>query len=150
MAHLFRPWATGLAAAAMLVVLASGVAKLLDVPGFGAVLDTYKLIPKSVIGLASILIPSLEVAVSLAWLIWGQRGWLAVSCAALLFVFSLVLSVHYVLGEYPSCGCFGRWFSESAATKDLRWVLTRNALLIAPLIASFFAQRQSKPAAGAG
>jgi hypothetical protein len=86
--------------------------------------------------LASILIPSLEVALPLGWFLWGQSRWVALSCAVVLIGFSLVLAMHYALGEYPSYGCFGRWFSESAATKDFRWVLTRNAALILALLAA--------------
>jgi len=90
------------------VLLLTGLGKLLDVPGFIKVMDTYQLIPSFLQPVLAVLVVLIELKiaenffrnVSLKVTAWVATG--------LHVCFTLVATLTLLRGiEVPNCGCFG-------------------------------------------
>jgi len=101
-------WPVGAAAVLALAFLATGFGKLLDVPGFAAVLDGYRIWPMSLLlpVAAAVTIAELAIGVGLLRQRWRQRA--AIAAAALALGNALLLTLTLLRGlELDNCGCFG-------------------------------------------
>jgi hypothetical protein len=111
-----------------LMFLLAAVHKLSARAEFQAVLADYRVMPASVVPLATILLPGCEIALGLAWLFSSIDVWLPT--AGLLLVYSAGITINLLRGRvHISCGCgFGR---SSSADDALSWGLVlRNAVLL--------------------
>ena len=91
------------------VLLLTGIGKLLDVPGFIQVIDTYKIIP-------TFLQPAVAVSMVLVELKIAENLFLkinAIAATALHICFTLLATLTLLRGiEVPNCGCFGVFWAR--------------------------------------
>lgn len=129
-----RRWVLGLAWLLAAVHAATALGKLLDLPGFAAVLGTYRLLPAAVLLPTAILVVLAELAIAAGLLLARLRVAAALAAGALAALNGLVLTATLLRGiDLPNCGCFGvflaRPLSVVSPLEDL--VLLALALLLA-------------------
>jgi hypothetical protein len=114
------------------VLLATAVGKLLDLPGFARVLDTYRVFPEGLLLAIGAAVVLAEVALAL-WLISGRRPFSAA-------VAGLVLHLAYAAWassalhrglQLSNCGCFGVFFP-----RRLSWSTVAEDLALAGICAA--------------
>ena len=90
------------------LLLATGVGKALDVPGFVEVTREYDLLPSFLEWPAALFLIVAEFIIS-AWLFSGRRlGQAALATIALHLTFSIWVAITLIRGvEVSNCGCFG-------------------------------------------
>jgi uncharacterized membrane protein YphA (DoxX/SURF4 family) len=119
-----RPWlrivvhVLRFAFAALLIV--AGVAKLLDFPGFVAVVVTYRTLPDLLLAPAALVLTLAELALGV-WLLWGRRLPEAAIATVLLhlgYLAWLVLALARGL-DLPNCGCFGVFWAQRLTPRML-------------------------------
>lgn len=95
------------------VLLVTGIGKLLDVPGFIKVIDTYKIIPvffQPAIAVAMVLV-ELKIAENLFRKINLEIT--ALAATALHICFTILATTTLLRGiEVPNCGCFGVFWAR--------------------------------------
>jgi hypothetical protein len=119
-----------LAIAALLLATAAG--KLLDVPGFAAVLATYRAVPEPLLLPLAVSIPLLEIVLA-AWLLAGRRLRLAALASAALHASYGAFSAGALARgiSVPNCGCFGVLFA-----RPLSWgTVLEDGILVAASLA---------------
>lgn len=111
---------------------ATGIGKLLDLPGFAAVLGEYRLLPAALHWPAAVGMTALELGIALGLMLrrWRRRAALAAAALAAVNGAVLVLTLWrgLVLGN---CGCFGVFLA-----RPLRWTspLEDLALVVLALL----------------
>jgi uncharacterized membrane protein YphA (DoxX/SURF4 family) len=121
-----------------LVLAAAGIAKLMNLEGFVAVLHSYHIMPRGHVP-AAIAISASELSVGL-WLLWGRHlRFAALSSLALHSAYACFTS-YILLRGIPiiNCGCFGAYFA-----RPLSWMTVAQNLLLAGL--SFALARLAVP-----
>jgi len=116
----------------VLLLLATALGKLLDVPGFAGVLATYRALPGPLLLPAALALALVELALA-AWLAWGARLPLAAGATALLHALYLAwLGAAWLRGlDIPNCGCFGVFLARPLTG----WTLVEGtALLLAAVL----------------
>jgi uncharacterized membrane protein YphA (DoxX/SURF4 family) len=108
------------------VFLASGVAKLADVPSWTAQASGFG-VPRAV----GVAVPWVELVVGATVAARAVEPVPAVAALALLLVFTSVIAWNLRSGRRPPCACFGSW---SNAPMSWRHV-ARNAAFIAIAVA---------------
>ena len=121
------------------ILLASAVGKLLDIPGFARVLGAYDaFLPGALVPIA-VAIPVAELALAF-WLFSGRNlAASALTSAAMHALYALWSAVSVLRGlKLPNCGCFGVFLARplgwSTVVEDLvlvgaslgLWVLVRR------------------------
>ncbi len=91
-----------------LILLSTGIGKLLDIPGFVLVLDAYQLTPLWMTTLLAYSLPFIEFFTGLNLLV-SERSIHGVLVAVILHVLMLTAVTVTYLREIPveNCGCFG-------------------------------------------
>lgn len=91
-----------------LLLLTTATGKLLDVPGFVAVIHSYQAYPALVVPAIAVLMILVEYLLG-AWLLWGHHLRLAALASAGLHLGFTALAVRTLLADIPvpNCGCFG-------------------------------------------
>lgn len=115
----------------MVVVGAAGALKLFDLPDFRADLATWNLIPEVWKSALAVLVPIVEVGLSLMWLLDVGRGPAIRAVTIVLIAFSGAYVAHLLFAERPSCGCLGKVLAFEHGRQQDVFLLTRNAVLIA-------------------
>jgi hypothetical protein len=131
-----------LAFAALLLV--TGVAKLVDLPGFVAVVGTYRALPEALLAPAAALLTAAELALG-AWLLSGRRLAEAALATALLHLgYFAWLAVAHARGlDIPNCGCFGVFWARPLTA----WTFVEDGTLLALALALLaLARRRTAPA----
>lgn len=95
------------------VLLLTGIGKLLDVPGFIQVIDTYKIIPtflQPAVAVSMVLV-ELKIAENLFRKINLKIN--ALAATALHICFTLLATLTLLRGiDVPNCGCFGVFWAR--------------------------------------
>ncbi len=115
------------AATTLTVVLVTGAFGKLRAPDrFRRALGTYEVIPRRVIGLLVLLVPTVElVLAALQWVAPLQPA-VGVAMTMMLVMFTSLLVRSLVAGTDADCGCFG-----SAAPQRVSWFsVVRNVALV--------------------
>ncbi len=110
------------------LLLVAGVAKLLDFPGFVAVVATYRTLPDFLLVPAALALTLVELVLGV-WLLWGSRLPEAAIATVLLhlgYLGWLVLALARGL-DLPNCGCFGVFFPQRLTP----WMLLEDGVLLA-------------------
>jgi uncharacterized membrane protein YphA (DoxX/SURF4 family) len=112
----------------VLLLAASAGGKLADMPGFYAVVDSYRLLPLSLLPAAAWALTLTELTLA-AWLAAGKA--MPAAAAALvglhaLYLFWLASALWRGLA-LPNCGCFGVYFARPLTG----WRLVEDAVLLA-------------------
>jgi len=106
----------------VMLLFASALGKLLDMPGFYRVVDSYRALPGSAIAALAWSLALSELALGL-WLLASQtkRHWRVAASTAVLGLHLLYLawlSVAFARGlNVPNCGCFGVFFPRPLAVR---------------------------------
>ncbi len=90
-----------------LTFLISGISKFTDLHAFAATIKDFGLVPDSIVGSLTVIIPSLECVSGLMLLL---GFWTKISSAmvmGLLIVFIAAIIPNIVEGNEVDCGCFG-------------------------------------------
>lgn len=113
----------------MLLMLATGVGKLLDMPGFQGVVATYRLLPEVLLTPSAWLLVGTELVLA-AWLLWGKRLQLAALLLIGMHLMYLVWQVVTLLRgiAIDNCGCFGVFLA-----RPLTWFTPLEDLLLIAL-----------------
>lgn len=121
-----------------LILLLSGLGKLLDVPGFVEVLITYQAIPAWGLHLVAVTLILVELRIS-EWLVRDRSLVMgALASLALHSIFTLWTLVTLWRGiSVPNCGCFGVFFARPltgwTVVEDTVLVVASLGLLLAAL-----------------
>ena len=111
---------------------ATGIGKLLDLPGFAAVLGEYRLLPAALLWPAAMGMTALELGIALGLMLrrWRRRAALAAAALAAVNGAVLVLTLWRGLA-LVNCGCFGVFLA-----RPLRWTspLEDLALVVLALL----------------
>jgi hypothetical protein len=116
---------------------ATGIGKLLDLPGFVAVLTQYRLLPAALLWPAAVGVVGVELGIALGLVLprWQRRAALAAAGLAAFNGAVMVLTLGRGIA-LENCGCFGvflarplRWTSplEDLALMVLALLLARRA-----------------------
>jgi uncharacterized membrane protein YphA (DoxX/SURF4 family) len=130
----------------VLLMAASAIGKLADMPGFFAIVASYRLLPAAVIPVSAWALALFELSVA-AWLIAGRRmREAALALAALHIVYLAWLLIALARGlSIANCGCFGvywprplTWLTplEDVFLLTLAVLLWRGVRSIPPIAAS--------------
>src|SRR3954466_14493860 len=87
-------------------VFAAG-AKILDPPAFAHEIYNFRLLPGSLVNVAALWLPWVEMLAGLALIAGLWRKLSALLLAALLVAFIGALSINLARGRAVDCGCFG-------------------------------------------
>jgi peroxiredoxin len=112
--------------ALIVVLLAAGVSKLLDLRGSRAAVRDLGL-PARLAAPLGILVPIGEIVVALILCSAGAARLAALLAVLLLVAFTCVIALNLVKGRHPSCHCFGALDSSALGLRTL----ARNMLLTA-------------------
>ncbi|MGH8760135.1 MAG: MauE/DoxX family redox-associated membrane protein, partial [Burkholderiales bacterium] len=97
----------------LLLMLASGTGKLLDVPGFILVVDSFRALPAPLLAPSAWALTLTELGLA-AWLAVGRR----LQWAALVLVLMHAMYLAWLLMalsrglDLPNCGCFGVYLAR--------------------------------------
>ena len=95
------------------VLLLTGIGKLLDVPGFIKVIDTYEIIPAFLQPIVAISMVLIELKISENLFRNINIKITAIVVTALHICFTLLASLTLLRGiEVPNCGCFGVFWAR--------------------------------------
>ena len=121
-----------------LVLLLTGMTKLLDISGFAAVVGSYQVLPAGLHLPTAVAIMLAELVLAV-WLISGWRLLLGAAAALLLHLAYLAWSLVGVLRglSIPNCGCFGTFWPRplgwaTVAEDAVLSLLCGLLILIAP------------------
>ena len=97
-----------------IVLVATGVAKLLDIPGFAEVLSHYQIFDGMLFyTIIAYTLPMIELGIACSLLFRWQERWGILAAAVLHLGFIIVLSVTLMRGlEIDNCGCFGVYLAR--------------------------------------
>ena len=97
----------------VLLLAASSVGKLADMPGFYAVIKSYALLPEAVIPISAWALAIFELVLAI-WLAMGKRiNVAALIVIALHLVYLIWLAIALARGlDIPNCGCFGVFWAR--------------------------------------
>jgi len=111
------------------ILVATSIAKFMNLEGFEAVLHSYRILPQGVHWAAALAISTSELAVGL-WLFWGRQLRLAALSSLSLHCTYAILTSYILLRGIPimNCGCFGAYFA-----RPLSWLTVGQNLLLAGL-----------------
>ena len=105
--------------------------KLIALQAFAAVVADYRLAPSFLSASVAHILPPLEMALGLAWILGMAMPLVAPATAAMLGIYTLAIAINLLRGRvHISCGCgLGTGAHDD---QQLSWVLVlRNLLLIA-------------------
>jgi hypothetical protein len=84
-----------------------------DIYGFSVVLSDYKVLPKFLIPLVTIIVPAAELAVAVGFLLGGKNLFISAWIGALLQAsFALIMLIRLNTIQPHGCGCFGLHSAE--------------------------------------
>lgn len=116
-----------LRAALALLLGAAAAHKLGDLPRFRATLSEYRLLPAAAVGLGSVVVPGLELALGSALLLRGARAVGLAGSAALLSGYALAIAINLVRGRAElDCGCLAGRGRRTISW----WLVARNGALV--------------------
>ena len=102
------------------VLIASGIGKLLDVPGFIKVLETYQALPLRSLPFVAVFFVLIELKIA-EMLLWpGRLRSGALASMVLHLVFTLFTTATYFRGiPIPNCGCFGVFWARPLTVQTI-------------------------------
>ena len=122
---------TGIRCFFVLLLAASAIGKLADMPGFYAVVKSYGLLPEMVIPVSAWALAIFELALAI-WLATGKRFYVAtLMVISLHFIYFVWISIALARGlNIPNCGCFGIYWARPLTSFTLLEDLILLALAI--------------------
>ncbi len=132
---LSHPWLTVRVQIALgAIFVAASLPKIIDPPSFAHMIYNYRLVPGSLVNLAGLVFPWIELLCGLALIlgIWKRTATLLIG--ALLVMFIVAISINLARGNAIDCGCFdvtaiGK--SRGERLIDMVWTIVRDIGLLA-------------------
>jgi len=123
------------------ILLATGIGKALDIPGFTEVLITYQALADWMLYPVAIGATFVEIILSI-WLFSGRLLSLgALSSLGLHAVFTIWTAVAYMRGQdIPNCGCFGVFFARPLDG----WTIVEDFVMVGFSAALFVLARRNE------
>lgn len=117
------------------LLLTTGIAKLLDMPGFMDVVRSYQVLPELLVAPSAWALALTELGLA----VWLALGWrlplAALAVIALHAVFFVWITLTLIRGlELDNCGCFGVYFA-----RPLRWYTPLEDLALILLALGLYA-----------
>lgn len=115
-----------------LVLLATAVGKLLDVPGFASVLATYDAFPDGLLLPLAAAVPLAELGLAI-WLFSGRRTPGAAAASAAMHLAYAAWSAAAILRglKLANCGCFGVFLARPLGWRTVAEDLVMTGLSVA-------------------
>lgn len=126
-----------LVSAVFSVLMVAACAKIVDVAEFRASLESWIFLPRWTQSMIAIAIPSIELAVCVAWLLGLSRSTCVIAALIMLTLISGAYVAHWLLSGPPECKCFGKILDYSRSLHDARLVVVRNGCLILALASGY-------------
>jgi uncharacterized membrane protein YphA (DoxX/SURF4 family) len=114
------------------IFIYAGSIKLLEPKTFAILIETYGIVPESLLMPVAIILPILEVAAGIG-LIFDIEGSLSL-IAGLLVLFIAILGYGIWMGMDMDCGCFGPEDPESEAFHGLKASLHRDLIMLSGIV----------------
>jgi uncharacterized membrane protein YphA (DoxX/SURF4 family) len=129
-----------------LLLVASAIGKLLDMPGFYAIVATYQTLPVAIIPAAAWTLTLVELALGI-WVASGVRlSRAAMIVVALHVMYFIWLSMAFARGlSIPNCGCFGVYFARPFTLQTL----LEDTLLLALAATLWWLAARARPRSAA-
>jgi hypothetical protein len=127
------------------LLLATGTAKLVDLPGFAQVVASYRLLPEILLLAAATALTAAELALGV-WLLTGRRL-VQAALATVLLHLGYLAWLGVALGrdlEIANCGCFGVYLPRPLTG----WTLVEDGALLALSVLLYLAARRRQAVAG--
>jgi len=112
----------------ILFMLIAGFSKLFNLSAFRDSLDTWVLLPQVARAPVAVLVPTIEVGLSVAWMLLRKK-WAYLSLGALVGIFTAIYLVHVLFVEPPQCNCTVRLAAFASWQDTVAGVLIRNIVL---------------------
>jgi hypothetical protein len=111
------------------LLIATAAGKLLDLPGFAAILGTYRALPASALRPVAGAVAAAELALG-AWILSGRRPRDAAAGSAVLHaVYAAWSAAALSRGlRLENCGCFGVYFARPLTARTVAEDLSLTAL----------------------
>lgn len=125
------------------LMFASGTGKLLDMPGFYAVVATYRMMPEALIPPAAWALTLFEIGMGVALVLQKTRARAALLLLPLHLFYLMGMSQALLRGlKLPNCGCFGVYWARPLTP----WSLVEDAVLLALAVFLWTRLHQEKEA----
>jgi len=111
-------------------LIAAALGKLLDPGGFRASLDSWSLIPESILGMLTLGVPLLEISLAAAWFLGVHRLAMALAAGVLLAAFTGLYALHLAIASPPDCNCLGLIMAFNRGETIAENLLVRNGVLM--------------------
>jgi prepilin-type N-terminal cleavage/methylation domain-containing protein len=121
--------------AAMAFLVVAAISKFSDIRAFQSSLHTWSAVPTVLHPAIAVIIPSLELILGMTWICGfhvKKVRWLA---TALVAGFTAGYALHWLLLKRPECECVSLLASYFSMLEEGRWVIPRNTIVMAFLIA---------------
>ena len=124
-----------------ILLVVTGIAKLLDMSGFADVVRTYQSLPEIVVVPAAWLLAVGELVLA-GWLLARYRGRLAAIAVVLLHLMYLAWLVMALMRglQLPNCGCFGVFWA-----RPLTWYSPLEDLALVLLAIGYWRLQPKEP-----
>lgn len=130
------------------IFLYAGLSKILNVDMFADVIKNYKMLPGSLVGIAAIVLPLLEIICGALLILNVFPRLMAAILVGFLIVFILAIFINIVRGININCGCFNKFLTESkneASLINMKMAIFRDILYLIPgIIIIFFKKDRNK------
>jgi len=118
----------------------SGLAKIMDLAAFGKAVNSFGLLPSTLVVLVTIAIPYLELILGLMLLLNFYAKPAYVTALTMLIVFTTLSAYKYFSGDISDCGCFGKLLQRKTDEK----LLIENAILLVLFTLGFLKMKGTK------
>lgn len=109
------------------IFVVASIHKWKDLAAFKVILENYQILPTTLLGTFTLIIPAMEIATGVALLIPILTPVAAILAASLLLMYMLGIGINLLKGRRTiDCGCGGTDNKQAIS----EWLLVRNGILL--------------------
>ena len=127
---------TFLAHFGMVVLLVAGVSPAFSFGSFVASLGSWSIIPEAAVGLVAMHVVGGELVLGGLWFVGVRRRAVAWIAACMIGVFTAAYLYQFLIDGPPRCECLGKLLAFRMESKQVPWIIVRNTMLAACLVAA--------------
>jgi putative oxidoreductase len=129
------------------IFVAAAIPKILDPPSFAHMIYNYRLLPASLVNVAALVMPWIELLAGLALILGVWTAAARTLIATMLVVFIVAIGINLARGNAIDCGCFdvsaaGKTVEQRIA--DMRFVIVRDLAMLLMVAQLWYASSQRK------
>jgi prepilin-type N-terminal cleavage/methylation domain-containing protein len=121
--------------AAMAFLVVAAISKFSDIRAFQSSLHTWSAVPTVLHPAIAVIIPSLELILGMTWICGFHVKKVRWFATALVAGFTVGYALHWLLLQRPECECVSLLASYFSMLEEGKWVIPRNAIVMAFLLA---------------